>query len=984
MRRTTSIFVSALLLVVCATLTRAADGENPSTAKKDVTRAAVRLVLREGLFRGDSPDKGNRPNLVLFADSSNGRWGLAWGMALDFNQGIHTGIIREVAIEPGKASFRFDILFGKDIWTPGGRGVYDVEVTRDGNSVSGTYKADFRGHTYTGKVEGEILPPREILDKDHQPIEPGTHPQVLLQKHNLPTLRKRLQTPLGKAYLEQFANSGDIINLGILYQLTGDRKYAQKAEKIVSGYKKLNREGFGSGGFGHQMVAVALAYDLCYDAWSDNLRRRVRKKLEWFIPYYQKYLMTSHPNYHPCSNYYGPGRGAAGICALVLWGEKGPKPTPPKNPLAAQWNITPIKADAAGKGVPIVEYEPGQIPDKWITSGPLPLDGKQDILSGLGGYAKAQPQVGTTCKYITIDVENKLPKYAMMVFSKLDDKAAGDKGVDLGKVLDKPRPVRMVLYTVLKFDEEAVISLDAGENTRAWLGGQPMDEHFYRVTPGHYPLMVVHESKTGKGTVAPSLKTADADAFAARRDLYQRSMDRWEQDVALWEKYDGADPTFIRAVEISRYTILQHFLVGVGKGGFQAETGGYSNIASYFPMVFAELYRDMFGRNASPYDDITHLLPRRMMQHVFPEGGGSKAQKLNSGHQLDLTWLARGYPIVPDEYKPAVLWAWNHVAGVTGPETVGHIFGKGGHGLDRALAFVNYPLDAEPKHPSKVMPLHWEASTFGFYAFRNRWKNADDFVAQVFLKSHPIYGWNHSNAGAWRLWGLGHPWSVGPTSREGHRVQESVVLLPEDEINVGLGGQKEYLETRPDGTAVLVADMNDHYSAKPARKARKIFDANLLRRPDARVDSGITGKRAFAFDYSGLSGSPCLVVLVDDIKGGGKKEWLFQKSDGKLAVHKDGFTLDKGDANLKATFVAPAKVDVSVPDRSTEWQQHGTNTIKWNAVLATGGDTYFVVMTIQKGQAPAVSVDGKGPDATVTVGKRTIRWDGKKIILGEK
>lgn len=974
---------TTLTLVLLAVLPHCAAGAESDA--KSPPAVSVRLVLRGGLFHGKDPNSG-RKNVILFADSSSGRWGVAWAMALDYNQGIHTGMVRKADITPDAASLRFDMLFGKDIWIPGGRGVYDITVTRDGNSVWGTYKARYHGHDYTGQVEGEILPGREILDDDHKPFTPGEHPQVLLRNSDLPALRKRLKTPMGKAYLARYGNSGSIINLGVLYQVTGEKKYAVRAEQIVNGYKELNRNGFGSGGFGHQMVAIALAYDLCYDAWSEDLRQRVRKKLEWYVPYYQKYLMTSHPNYHPCSNYYGPGRGAAGIAALVLYGEKGEKPAKPRDPFEARWTIKPIGKSSLGKGVPVVDWKPGQIPEEWITTGPLPMQGKQDVLNALGGYGKARPEVGTVCAYIRVDRKKMLPQRKLLKFTALPEKVASDKGVDLAKFAkqaDESGPTRTVLYTVLKVSGEAVVSFDPGdEKTTAWLAGRKLDENFYRLREGLYSLMVVHESKTPTGRIAPTLRTADAEAFADRRDLYRRTLDRWEQDVALWKKYDGADPDFIRAVEISRYTLLQHYLLGVGKGGFQAETGGYSNIASYFPTVFASCYRGMFGRNASPYDDITHLLPRRLMQQVIlPDG--FRSQKLNSGHKISNNWLARGYPIVPEKYKPALLWAWNHEVGIDGPASAGRLFAEGGRDLDQALAFVNYPLGDEPVHPSKVMPLHWEAETFGFFAFRNRWKNADDFVAQVFLKSRPIGGWNHANAGAWRLWGLGHEWSVGPTSRAANRIEESVVLLPEDNIQTGLGGQKELLKTRPDGSAVLVADMNDHYSAR-GKKGQKIFDANLLRNKDGRGESGITGKRAFAFDYSGLSGSPCLVVLVDDIEGGNKKEWIFQRSEGKLAVQKDGFTLDKGDANLKATFAAPTKVSVSIPDRTTTWQQHGTNERKWNAVLATGGDSFFVVMTIQKGDPPAVKIDGTGADATVTVGKRTVRWDGKKIILGEK
>jgi hypothetical protein len=49
----------------------------------------------------------------------------------------------------------------------------------------------------------------------------------------------------------------------------------------------------------------------------------------------------------------------------------------------------------------------------------------------------------------------------------------------------------------------------------------------------------------------------------------------------------------------------------------------------------------------------------------------------------------------------------------------------------------------------------------------------------------------------------------------------------------------------------------------------------------------------------------------------------------------------------------------------------------------TRGDSFFVIMTLQEGDPPAVKVEGAGADATVTVGGRTVGFDGEKIALGE-
>jgi hypothetical protein len=50
-------------------------------------------------------------------------------------------------------------------------------------------------------------------------------------------------------------------------------------------------------------------------------------------------------------------------------------------------------------------------------------------------------------------------------------------------------------------------------------------------------------------------------------------------------------------------------------------------------------------------------------------------------------------------------------------------------------------------------------------------------------------------------------------------------------------------------------------------------------------------------------------------------------------------------------------------------------------VKATGGDGFFVVMTVQRGAPPVVETKGTGLRATAIVGKQTIRFDGKNIVL---
>jgi hypothetical protein len=264
---------------------------------------------------------------------------------------------------------------------------------------------------------------------------------------------------------------------------------------------------------------------------------------------------------------------------------------------------------------------------------------------------------------------------------------------------------------------------------------------------------------------------------------------------------------------------------------------------------------------------------------------------------------------------------------------------------------------------------------------RSGWQGGEEFVAQVFLKAAPIVGWNHPNAGSFQVYGLGHPWTTSCESRNGVRVQESVVLLPDDEINQGSCGRLVHYEAEADGSGSLTIDMNDVYAAP----SRGLYDSMLIRNGEARKPSGIEGLRALAFDYSGKCGAPALMVLVDSIRGGGKKVWTWQRPAAKVSVAGNAFTIAYPTATMRATFVTPAGVKI---ESTTEEVQIGTARKGFhgtlNRVKATGGEDYFVVITFQRKAPPEVTVEGRGLNARVSVGGQTVRFDGARILVGKE
>jgi hypothetical protein len=527
-----------------------------------------------------------------------------------------------------------------------------------------------------------------------------------------------------------------------------------------------------------------------------------------------------------------------------------------------------------------------------------------------------------------------------------------------------------------------------------------------------YPLVVTHATDEAKGVIAPFLAGAEHAALKFRRQKYEMDSALWQIDHDYWEQSGGRDAKLHHALHVSRQRMYQHYRLGVGDGGFQAEvTQHYPEIATRTPLIYAMLYRQLFGRDASAYPDITHLLTRRIMQVVFRDapdipkpisrkdvdgdityaGKWTLCQFLNSATGIEQTYMAlfeAGYPLTPDAYKPAALWAWNKIRDVNPADPATHANVLQGGGLELFLSFRNYPLDGKSEPPGKVLPLTWQADTLGLNVFRNGWSSGDDFVGQVFLKAAPIKAHNFENAGAFTLLGLGRSWVNGPVSKGSpQREFNPCVSLPLDDINAGSCGRLRYRQTWPDGSGAVTINLDDVY----ASKGRRRYDANYLRHPDADTTvSPITGLRAVAFDYSGKSGAPCLFVLVDKINGGKERWWHWTPDDEQLARTKatgNTFTIDYGNASLRATFITPAdpKLDVRTEEIviAEATKDKPTERAPVHRVRATGLDHFFVVATIQKKDAPAVKVEGTGLDAKVTVGSQTIRFDGEKIRLGE-
>ncbi len=86
--------------------------------------------------------------------------------------------------------------------------------------------------------------------------------------------------------------------------------------------------------------------------------------------------------------------------------------------------------------------------------------------------------------------------------------------------------------------------------------------------------------------------------------------------------------------------------------------------------------------------------------------------------------FAQGFAAIADEYKPALLWTYNHCVSPGKPEYDGVNL----YPHRSVYAFINWPLGTEEKNPGDVLPRAVEDKKMGFYMFRNRWQDENDII----------------------------------------------------------------------------------------------------------------------------------------------------------------------------------------------------------------------------------------------------------------
>ncbi len=959
-----------------------------------------------------------RTRLRLDLARRAGRWERIVGHGV--NRGMHFGRV-ETASDDGDA-LRFSIRMGiaEDPWIMGGYGEYEVTLKRnEGGGFEGAYTGKYHGLDISGRATASLKPARPPIAEGFRPVGPHEHPRILFRAYELPALRARLGTPFGRAAFRRMAAAADPVCMGMVYRLVDDPSYAAAAIPFVREEMAKRDFGFLSLGqvWGPRLTTIALAYDLCWDAWPEDFRREV----ETYLVRVSNLTSTDMGRFSICanwsedSNYYSPIQGGGAMLSLAYWMDPGRPPPPPPGSEA----IPIAPAERVPPGVSASPLRSRESPRDWLWSGPVfsPV-APGEWIDALGG-----------APFATNGMPLRVAGFDRGMRPMPDGQVASD-GIYPWEELRAEQPefsaVSFLLHTVVDNPRPGYYRVELppqGDSCITVAGRELPDRAIVKLSAGPYPVFVAHSA--GSNAMAAvrtvfSFVTDDDKEMQTLLDEQTESLQR----LRVWNRVNtedlertGMDARKQQVFHQCRTAMYRNARKLMGDGGYQSEGEVYTHTADT-PVRYHTAYKRMFGEMVSPHPDATHFPLRYMVAAILREPEGAPPslfmQPFNgkSGIGSGVQFMTLGFPVIPEPYKPGVLWIWNKLNQVDPgrPETRANIVEKVGLD-DLPWLFVNYPLDPvtggttiEPEHPETNFPKTYQAMGKGMYLFRNRWRDSDDIVFQIYARHETGGGWSQQNAAALRLYGFGREWARTTTGRGAERWLDSVVLLPDNLCSEGGVGRTLSWAASADGSGHVSVDLNAVYvqivgRAKEAWERQRKLTARGLGVDESELspmteDPLLRGMRAVAVDYSGRCGAPALMVVVDRIEAGGRRQWLWHlpaEGDLRTEVLPDGYSFlaSQNGASLKGTFVAPSDVKIlAVPDVKAHLERPELARSKAEqtpgfVANAPPGAGYFAVLTLQRGVPPPEVrvVSGTGLDSLVAVGDARIRFDGTRAII---
>lgn len=325
----------------------------------------------------------------------------------------------------------------------------------------------------------------------------------------------------------------------------------------------------------------------------------------------------------------------------------------------------------------------------------------------------------------------------------------------------------------------------------------------------------------------------------------------------------------------------------------------------------------------------------------------------------------------PPALHPGLKYWYNRTVGELGDKS----YDRARFGVVASLLY--YPDASVPEKDPMTIP-EWrhgfvETGGNGMQTWRNRYRDADDLVAQFYVKLRGNKGHNGPDALSFRIVGMDTLWATGG-GRYGKKVGG---------VDVFTRSMNTLYPSDPDGP-VTTGEQSGRIIGAPSSHAD---GGGAIVAQIAQNNVGVANhRRWFAADYSEANGASGAYVVYDTSDNGAFWQFCTLETN-TITTEGRTFTITNGRGDtLRGTVLHPAggvTFKTGVRDRGSD-----AGAVKRNNYVhfSSADGTYLVVMTVAKAGRthPAVSASGdwgKEPKGKVVVGRASFTIEPDKLVF---
>ncbi len=192
-------------------------------------------------------------------------------------------------------------------------------------------------------------------------------------------------------------------------------------------------------------------------------------------------------------------------------------------------------------------------------------------------------------------------------------------------------------------------------------------------------------------------------------------------------------------LKVARSSMIRNLSQGFGDGGFFAEGDGTGSMSSQIAFISAmQAWKNVAGIDFVNVERsnarmmtlkwIYQTVIRNGRPDFWPIRGSYGHNVWARSGQSGAGYFAVGFAGVQPDEKSALKWYYQQFLAESDAQA-GHPYDTASKYPQFAVsAFVNWPTDVKARNPAEVLPHCFRDSHWGFYAWRNRWKDGKDTV----------------------------------------------------------------------------------------------------------------------------------------------------------------------------------------------------------------------------------------------------------------